>query len=293
MFSGILSNSDSMLRGVLHVERILPRLVVETCCIFLHFAGNLQPSQNARPSMSDKEAKPSFERVLLKISGEALMGDQGYGLHPPTVERIASEVKRVHDLGVEVCMVIGGGNIFRGLQGSAQGMERTTADYMGMLATVMNALAMQGALEALGIHTRVISAIPMDQVCEPYIRRRAVRHLEKKRVCIFAAGTGNPYFTTDTASALRANEMSCQAIFMGKNGVDGVYDKDPAKHDDAVRYDKVSYDDVLAKRLAVMDASAIALARDNDLPIIVFSLDEPGGFKGILAGEGTYTLVKD
>jgi uridylate kinase len=236
------------------------------------------------------KSEPLYDRVLLKISGEALMGDQGFGLHPPTVARIAQEVKSVHDLGVEICMVIGGGNIFRGLQGSAQGMERTTADYMGMLATVMNALAMQSALEALGIHTRVISAIPMDQVCEPYIRRRAVRHLEKKRVCIFAAGTGNPYFTTDTAATLRANEMSCEAIFKGTK-VDGVYDKDPKKHADAKRYDKVSYDEVLAKHLGVMDASAIALARDNRLPIIVFSLDEPGGFRGILAGEGTYTIV--
>jgi uridylate kinase len=236
------------------------------------------------------QSKTTYGRVMLKISGEALMGDQGFGLNPPTVERIAREVKVVHDLGVEICMVIGGGNIFRGLQGSAQGMERTTADYMGMLATVMNALAMQSALEGQGIHTRVISAIPMDEVCEPYIRRRAVRHLEKKRVVIFAAGTGNPYFTTDTAATLRANEMSCEAIFKGTK-VDGVYDKDPAKHDDAVRYENVSYDDVLQKRLGVMDASAIALARDNNLPIIVFSLDEPGGFKGILAGEGTYTRV--
>ncbi|SNR39869.1 UMP kinase [Puniceibacterium sediminis] len=233
----------------------------------------------------------TFKRVMLKISGEALMGPQGYGLHPPTVERIAREVQTVHDMGVEICMVIGGGNIFRGLQGSAQGMERTTADYMGMLATVMNALAMQAALEQLKIHTRTISAIPMDQVCEPYIRRRAVRHLEKKRVCIFAAGTGNPYFTTDTAATLRANEMACQAIFKGTK-VDGVYDKDPMKHDDAVRYDTVSYDDCLGKNLKVMDATAIALARDNNLPIIVFSLDEPGGFKGILAGQGTYTRVQ-
>ncbi|OYW59486.1 MAG: UMP kinase [Rhodobacterales bacterium 12-65-15] len=222
----------------------------------------------------------AYSRVMLKISGEALMGDLGYGLHPPTVARIAAEVKSVRDLGVEICMVIGGGNIFRGLQGSAQGMERTTADYMGMLATVMNALAMQS----------VISAIPMDQVCEPYIRRRAVRHLEKKRVCIFAAGTGNPYFTTDTAATLRASEMACQAIFKGTK-VDGVYDKDPKKHPDARRYDTVSYDEVLEKHLGVMDATAIALARDNDLPIIVFSLDEPGGFKGILAGQGTYTRV--
>ncbi len=239
-----------------------------------------------------KPNDPAYSRVLLKISGEALMGDQGFGLHPPTVAKIAEEVRSVHELGVEVCMVIGGGNIFRGLQGSAQGMERTTADYMGMLATVMNALAMQSALEALGIHTRVISAIRMDEVAEPYIRRRAVRHLEKKRVCIFAAGTGNPYFTTDTAATLRATEMSCQAIFKGTL-VDGVYDKDPAKHSDAKRYDKISYDDVLAKNLKVMDASAIALARDNGLPIIVFSLDEPGGFRGILSGEGTYTIVQD
>jgi uridylate kinase len=239
---------------------------------------------------ANPEARPKFNRVMLKISGEALMGPQGFGLHPPTVERIAAEVKSVHDLGVEICMVIGGGNIFRGLQGSAQGMERTTADYMGMLATVMNALAMQSALEGLGVFTRVISAITMNEVAEPYIRRRAVRHLEKKRVCIFAAGTGNPYFTTDTAATLRANEMNCEAIFKGTK-VDGVYDKDPVKFDDAVRYETVSYDDCLAKRLGVMDASAIALARDNNLPIIVFSLDEPGGFRGILAGEGTYTTV--
>ncbi len=238
------------------------------------------------------DASTAYRRVLLKISGEALMGDQGFGLHPPTVERVAQEVKSVHDMGVEICMVIGGGNIFRGLQGSAQGMERTTADYMGMLATVMNALAMQSALESLGVFTRVISAIPMDQVCEPYIRRRAVRHLEKKRVCIFAAGTGNPYFTTDTAATLRASEMSCQAIFKGTK-VDGVYDKDPVEHADAVRYDRITYDEVLQKHLKVMDASAIALARDNKLPIIVFSLDEPGGFRGILAGEGTYTIVEE
>jgi uridylate kinase len=233
----------------------------------------------------------TMSRVMLKISGEALMGDLGYGLHPPTVRRIAEEVASVHALGVEICMVIGGGNIFRGLQGSAQGMERTTADYMGMLATVMNALAMQSALESVGIHTRVISAIPMDQVCEPYIRRRAVRHLEKKRVCIFAAGTGNPYFTTDTAATLRASEMACEAVFKGTK-VNGVYDKDPKKHPDAKRYETVSYDEVLEKNLGVMDATAIALARDNKLPIVVFSLDEPGGFRGILAGNGTFTLVK-
>ena len=228
---------------------------------------------------------------MLKISGEALMGDQSYGLHPPTVTRIAQEVQSVHEMGVEICMVIGGGNTAVGLQGSAQGMERTTAAYMGMLATVMNALAMQSALESLGIYTRVISAIPMDQVCEPYIRRRAVRHLEKKRVCIFAAGTGNPYFTTDTAATLRASEMACEAVFKGTK-VNGVYDKDPKKHPDARRYDRVSYDEVLEKNLGVMDATAIALARDNNLPIIVFSLDEPGGFRGILAGQGTYTRVQ-
>ncbi len=235
-------------------------------------------------------AQTTFKRVMLKISGEALMGDQGFGLHPPTVERIAREVKAVHDMGVEICMVIGGGNIFRGLQGSAQGMERTTADYMGMLATVMNALAMQSSLEGIGVFTRVISAIPMDQVCEPYIRRRAVRHLEKKRVCIFAAGTGNPYFTTDTAAALRASEMACEAIFMGKQ-VDGIYDADPKTNPDAKRFDRISYDEVLRRNLKVMDASAIALTRDNKMPLIVFSLDEPGGFRGIMAGEGTYTTV--
>jgi len=234
----------------------------------------------------------AYKRVMLKISGEALMGDQGFGLHPPTVERIAREVASVQAMGVEICMVIGGGNIFRGLQGSAQGMERTTADYMGMLATVMNALAMQSALEGHGIHTRVISAITMNEVAEPYIRRRAVRHLEKKRICIFAAGTGNPYFTTDTAATLRASEMACEAIFKGTK-VDGVYDKDPNKHADATRYDSITYDEVLAQHLGVMDASAIALARENHLPIIVFSLDAEGGFKAILDGSGTFTTVKD
>jgi len=250
----------------------------------MHDASNEPAAEHASPQVA-------FKRVLLKISGEALMGDQGFGLHPPTVERIAAEVKSVHDMGVQICMVIGGGNIFRGLQGSAQGMERTTADYMGMLATVMNALGMQGALEGLGIHTRVISAIPMDQVCEPYIRRRAVRHLEKDRVCIFAAGTGNPYFTTDTAAALRASEMACEAVFMGKQ-VDGIYSDDPKTNPDAKRYDVISYDEVLQKNLRVMDASAIALMRDNKMPLIVFSLEEPGGFRGILAGQGTYTRVQ-
>ena len=231
------------------------------------------------------------QRVLLKISGEALMGDQGFGLHPPTVDRIAAEIKKVHDLGAEIGMVIGGGNIFRGLSGSAQGMERASADYMGMLATVMNALAMQNALERLGAHTRVISAIPMDQICEPYIRRRAVRHLEKKRICVFAAGTGNPYFTTDTAATLRAMEMGCGAIYKGTN-VDGVYDSDPNLNPTATRYERVTYDEVLTKNLKVMDASAIALARDNDLPIYVFSLFTEGGFVSVLSGRGKFTIVE-
>ena len=236
-------------------------------------------------------AKPAYQRILLKLSGEALMGDDAFGINRDTIVRMVNEVADVTKLGVQVAVVIGGGNIFRGVAGGSVGMDRATADYMGMLATVMNALAMQAALESLGVFTRVISAIPMDQVCEPYIRRRAVRHLEKKRVCIFAAGTGNPYFTTDTAATLRANEMTCQAIFKGTK-VDGVYDKDPKKFADAKRYDTVSYDEVLQKHLGVMDASAIALARDNDLPIIVFSLDEPGGFRGILRGIGTYTRVQ-
>jgi len=227
---------------------------------------------------------------MLKISGESLMGKLPYGIDPEMVGTVAQQVKDVVATGVEVCLVIGGGNIFRGMSGAAAGMERATGDYMGMLATVMNALAMQSSLEEQGVHTRVVSAIPMDQVCEPYIRRRAVRHLEKKRVVIFAAGTGNPYFTTDTAATLRASEMACEAIFKGTQ-VDGIYDRDPKQHKDALRYDSVTYDEVLQKRLKVMDASAIALARDNNLPIIVFSLDEPGGFKGILAGNGTYTKV--
>ena len=233
---------------------------------------------------------PSYRRIMVKISGEALMGSRKYGLHPPTVERIAGEIKQIHELDVEVCMVIGGGNVFRGLQGSAQGMERTTADYMGMLATVMNALAMQSALESMDVPTRVLSAIPMDQICEPYIRRRAMRHLEKNRVCIFASGTGNPYFTTDTAATLRASELDCEAIFKGTK-VDGVYDVDPALNEGAARYGRVSFDEVLQKNLRVMDASAIALARDNNLPIIVYSIVESGGLKEILENRGTYTII--
>ena len=234
--------------------------------------------------------KPLYPRVLLKISGEALMGDQGFGLHPPTMARIAAEVGKAHELGIQICMVIGGGNIFRGLVGAAQGMERAQADYMGMLATVMNALGMQSALEEMGVHTRVQSAIPMDTVCEPYIRRRAVRHLEKGRVVIFAAGTGNPYFTTDTAATLRAMEMDCDALFKGTQ-VDGVYDSDPKTNPDAVRYDQVTYDEVLTKHLKVMDASAIALARDNNLPIVVFSLRQDGAMTRVLFGKGRYTVV--
>ena len=238
------------------------------------------------------EAETKYNRVLLKISGEALMGDQGYGLHPPTVARIAEEVKSVHEMGVEICMVIGGGNIFRGLQGSAQGMERTTADYMGMLGTVMNALAMQSSLEALGIHTRVISAIPMDQVCEPYIRRRAVRHLEKGRVCIFAAGTGNPFFTTDTAAALRAAEMQCDALLKATQ-VDGVYSADPKTDAGAERYDQLTYLDVLSRDLKVMDASAIAVARENRIPILVFSAREDGALLDVVLGHGRYTVIRE
>ena len=234
---------------------------------------------------------PLYPRVLLKLSGEALMGDQGFGLHPPTVNAIAREVQKAHSQGIEICLVIGGGNIFRGLSGAAQGMERAQADYMGMLATVMNALGMQSALEGLGIHTRVQSAIPMDSVCEPYLRRRAVRHLEKGRIVIFAAGTGNPYFTTDTAATLRAMEMNCDAIFKGTQ-VDGVYDSDPKKNPDAVRYESVTYDEVLTKNLQVMDASAIALARDNALPIVVFSLHEEGGMLEVLHGRGRFTTVQ-
>ena len=241
-------------------------------------------------TIDETSDKPLYPRVLLKISGEALMGDQGFGLNPPTVQRIAAEVKKAHDKGIQICMVIGGGNIFRGLSVAAKGMDRAQADYMGMLATVMNALGMQAALEALGIHTRVQSAIPMDTVCEPYIRRRAERHLEKNRVVIFAAGTGNPYFTTDTAATLRAMEMHCDAIFKGTQ-VDGVYDSDPKLNPDAKRYDKISFDEVLNKNLKVMDASAIALARDNNLPIVVFSLKEDGAMTRVLFGKGRYTVV--
>ena len=236
-------------------------------------------------------AKAKYKRVLLKLSGEALAGDHKSGINTSILSQIADDVQEAQALGAQIGIVIGGGNIFRGVAASAQGMDRASSDYMGMLATVINALALQDALEKKNLATRVQSAIEMAEIAEPYIRRRAMRHLEKGRIVIFAAGTGNPYFTTDTAATLRANEMGCEAVFKGTK-VDGVYDKDPKKHADAKRYDHVTYDEVLQKHLEVMDASAIALARDNNLPIIVFSLDEPGGFRGILSGKGTYTTVK-
>lgn len=233
-----------------------------------------------------------YRRVLLKISGEALMGDRDYGLDPATVERIASEIVTVHAMGIQICLVIGGGNIFRGLSGAAAGIERATADHIGMLATVINALAMQNALENLGLPTRVQSAIPMDTVCERFIRRRAIRHMEKGRLVVFAAGSGNPYFTTDTAAALRAVEMKCDALLKATQ-VDGVYSADPKTSPDAVRYDRLSYTDVLNRDLRVMDAAAIALARENRLPILVFSIDVDGVFADILKGGGTYTMIAE
>lgn len=233
----------------------------------------------------------AYRRVLLKISGEALMGDGQYGLDLATVDRIAREVAEANAAEHEVCLVIGGGNIFRGLSAAAKGMERASADYMGMLATVMNALAMQNALENIGTDTRVLSAIPMTTVCEPYVRRRAVRHMEKGRVVIFAAGTGNPFFTTDTAATLRAVEMGCDALLKGTQ-VDGVYSADPKIDPTAQRFDSLGYMDVLARDLRVMDTSAISLARENDLPILVFNIHEPGGFKRVLAGEGMATVIR-
>ncbi|MAK11250.1 MAG: UMP kinase [Rhizobiales bacterium TMED83] len=233
-----------------------------------------------------------YKRVLLKVSGEALMGGGQYGIDVATVDRIASEVKDAISLGVEVCMVIGGGNIFRGLSGAADGMDRASADYMGMLATIMNALAMQNGLERLGVPTRVLSAIPMTSVCEPYIRRRAIRHMEKARVVIFAAGTGNPFFTTDTAAALRAAEMNCDALMKGTN-VDGVYSADPKTDPSAERFDQLSYIDVLTKDLKVMDASAVSLSRENGIPIVVFSIQTSGGFMNVLRGTGKSTFVRD
>ncbi|CUW40294.1 uridylate kinase [Magnetospirillum sp. XM-1] len=231
-----------------------------------------------------------FRRVLLKISGEGLMGTREYGLDPETVDRIAREVKSVRDLGVEVCVVIGGGNIFRGVSGASTGMERAAADNMGMLATVINALSVQNALEKVGVETRVQSAIVMPTVCEAFIRRRAIRHLEKGRVVIFAAGTGNPFFTTDTAAALRAVEMGCDALLKATQ-VDGVYSADPKKVKDATRYDRLTFNEVLARDLAVMDTSAIALCRENKVPIVVFDLHRPGAFAETVSGRGLFTII--
>jgi len=233
-----------------------------------------------------------YRRVLLKVSGEALMGDGQFGIDVDVCDRIAGEIGDAIDQGVEVCLVIGGGNIFRGLTGAAKGMERAQADYMGMLATVMNSLAMQNALERQGYDTRVVSAIPMVTICEPYIRRRAMRHVEKGRVVIFAAGTGSPFFTTDTAAALRCVEMGCDALFKGTS-VDGVYSADPKKDKTAKRFDDLSYQHVLEKNLKVMDAAAVSLMRENDIPIVVFSIREKGGFGEVLAGRGVCTTIRE
>ena len=233
--------------------------------------------------------RPRFKRILLKLSGEALMGDGQFGIDPETTSRLAQEIAEAK-AGRELCIVVGGGNIFRGLAGAAKGFDRASADYMGMLATVMNALALQNALEKIGADTRVLSAIPMATISEPYIRRRALRHMEKGRVVIFAAGTGNPYFTTDTAAALRAAEMGCDALFKGTS-VDGVYDADPKKVPSATRYDSLSFHQVLADDLRVMDASAVALCRDNNIPIVVFNIREMGNLSRVLNGEGIATIV--
>ena len=232
-----------------------------------------------------------LKRVLLKISGESLMGVDSYGIDVSTVDRVAKEISQVCKLGIEICLVIGAGNIFRGLSGAAAGMDRATADYMGMLATVMNSLAMQNSLERLGFQTRIQSAISMTEVCETYTRRRAIRHMEKNRIVIFAAGTGNPYFTTDTAAALRASEMDCDAIFKGTK-VDGIYDKDPIEYKEANKFEKITYSEVLSKNLRVLDSSAVSLARDNNIPIIVFSIKENNGFLNILNGKGSYSVVE-
>jgi uridylate kinase len=233
---------------------------------------------------------PPYRRILLKVSGEVLMGDEAFGIDVQTLNAVADDLVEVVATGVELCLVIGAGNIFRGLALAGQGMDRASADYMGMLGTVINALAMQSALEAKGVHTRVQSAIPMDAVCEPYIRRRAIRHLEKGRVVIFAAGTGHPYFTTDTAAALRAAEVDCDALFKGTS-VDGVYSADPKKAKDAKRYDSLSYQEFLSKDLKVMDAAAIALMRDSKIPVVVFSIREPGNMLRAIKGQGVYTTI--
>jgi len=235
--------------------------------------------------------KPSpYKRVLLKMSGEVLMGEKEFGLDSKTLKRVARDIKEVADMGIEVCVSVGAGNIFRGVSGAAEGMDRTQADYMGMLGIVINALALQSALEELKVETRVMSAIPMSAICEPYIRRKAMRHMEKGRVVIFAAGTGNPYFTSDTTAALRASEMNCHAILKGTK-VDGVYTADPKKDPAAKRFDSISYMDVLTKDLRVMDATAISLARENNIPIVIFNVREEGNFARVLSGKGTFTTV--
>ena len=236
------------------------------------------------------DTQPRYKKILLKMSGEVLMGDALFGIDTKTIEAVAEDIKEVVEHGIELCLVIGGGNIFRGVSLAGKGMDRANADYMGMLATVMNALALQGALEKVGVYTRVQSAIPMDAVCEPYIRRRALRHLEKGRVVIFAAGLGAPFFTTDTPAALRTAEMGCDALFKGTS-VDGVYTADPKKDPSAQRYETLSYQEVLAKDLRVMDASAIALMRDNKTPIVVFSIRERGNFLKVLKGQGVFTTI--
>jgi uridylate kinase len=237
-------------------------------------------------------SRPRFNRILLKLSGEALMGDGQFGIDPDTVARLAGEIRVARENGFELCLVVGGGNIFRGLAGAAKGFDRASADYMGMLATVMNALALQNSLEKIGVDTRVQSAIPMATVSEPYIRRRAIRHMEKGRVVIFAAGTGNPFFTTDTAAALRAAEMGCDALFKGTS-VDGIYDADPKKVASATRYDSLTFNQVLAEDLKVMDASAVALCRDNNIPIVVFNIREQGNLARVLGGDGIATIVQN
>lgn len=232
----------------------------------------------------------TYHRVLLKLSGEALAGDKGFGLDSDTVMQIAKQIHAVHQTGIQICIVIGGGNIFRGLSAATQGTDRTTADYMGMLATVINALAVQNALENAGVSTRVLSAIPMQSICEAYIRRRALRHMDKGRVVIFAAGTGNPFFTTDTAAALRASEMDCDCLLKGTK-VDGVYDSDPVNNPNAKRYDRLTYRQVISDDLKVMDTSAINLSQENKIPIIVFSIKQLGSFSRVLKGEGHFTLI--
>ena len=236
------------------------------------------------------QSQQHYKRVMLKISGESLMGKLPYGIEPEMVGTVAQQVKDVVATGIEVCLVIGGGNIFRGVSGAAAGMERATGDYMGMLATVMNALAMQNALEQLEVPVRVQSALTISAVCEPYIRRRATRHLEKGRVVIFAAGTGNPFFTTDTAAALRASEMNCEALLKGTR-VDGVYSADPEKDKTAKRYDQLSYMQVLTEDLRVMDMAAVSLARENAIPILVFSIETPGEFQRVVKHQGRFTVV--